>query len=119
MATTISNGLDTLTPALVDGWEATREARTIVHDILGTNDAAVTLRPHKLRSGTLAIVVGTDPALAAALEAMLSAGDVLALASTEQTTVAMSFVVSGDVTLSLDDTRMVWLLEVDFQEVAA
>ncbi len=118
MSTTISNGDDTLTPALVNGWEATREARTIVHDILGTNEPAVTLRPHKLRSGTLEIVVGTDAVLAAALDGMLSAGDVLTLASTEQP-VGMAFVASGDVKLSLDDTRMVWLIEVDFQEVAA
>jgi hypothetical protein len=119
MATTISNSSDTLTPELVDGWEATRAARTVVHEILGSNEGAVTLRPHALRSGTLAIVVGTDAALAVALEGMLTAGDVLTLASSEQPTIAMSFVVHGDVSSRLDDTRKVWLIDAEFQEVAS
>jgi hypothetical protein len=121
MGTTISNGTDTLTPELVDGWEPTREARTIVHTILGSNQGAVTLRPHALRSGTLAIVVGTDAAIATALESLLTAGDVLTLADTEQPTVNMSFVVSGRVEgPRLDDeTREVWLIDAEFQEVAS
>lgn len=119
MATTISNGTDTLTPDLVNGWEATREARTIVHDILGSSEGAVTLRPHKLRAGTLAIVVGTDAALAGDLEVMLCAGEVLTLESSDKPTIGMSFAVHGDVTSRLDATRKVWLIDADFQEVGS
>lgn len=118
MATTITNGTDTLTPTLIDGWEATREARTIVHQILGSNEPAVTLRPQGLRAGTLEIVVGTDASLAASIEEMLCAGELLALASTSQP-VGMSFVVSGDVTTRLNATRKVWLISAEFQEVVA
>src|SRR5690606_6363938 len=119
MATTISNGTDTLTPELVDGWEAAREGRTLLHTILGSNSPAVTLRASAPRTGTLRIVVGTDPSLAADIEAMLSAGSLLTLASTERAAVNMTFVVSGEVTTSLDgDTRSVWLIEAEFQEVA-
>ena len=121
MATTISNGTDTLTPELIDGWKPTREARTIVHAILGSNQGAVTLRPHALRSGTLAIVVGTDASLAAAIEGMLCSGDVLTLADNDQPLVGMSFVISGRVEGPRldDDTREVWLIDADFQEVAS
>lgn len=119
MATTISNGTDTLTPKLINGWEATREARTIVHDILGTNEPAVTLRPQGHRTGKLEIVVGTDASLAASIESMLCAGDLLTLASTERPTLGMSFVVAGDVVTRLDDTRQVWLIDAEFREVAS
>lgn len=120
MSTTISNGTNTLTPRLVSGWKHTRESRSIVHDILGTSAPAVTLRPAALRSGTLLVVVGTDDNLVASMEGMFSAGDVLTIASTERPLVDMSFVAVGDVTVTLDDeTRTVWTIEVDFQEVAA
>jgi len=119
MATTISDGTDTLTPELVDGWEATRAGRTILHTILGSNSPAATVRASAPRTGTLRVVVGTDPSLAADIEAMLSAGKLLTLASTERAAVNMTFVVSGQVTTSLDsETRSVWLIEAEFQEVA-
>lgn len=118
MATTISNGTDTLTPALVDGWDAERSARTIVHEILGTNEPAVTLRPHGLRTGTLTVVVGTSATLAGQLDDMLRAGDVLTLASTEQPSVGMTFVANGRIRTSLDATRKVWVIEAEFHEVA-
>lgn len=119
MSTIITHAAGTITPEVVDGFEASRPARTIVHTILGRADPDITFRPAGLRNGELALVFGTG-AEAAAAEAILAVPQVFGLNDPAVPQVSMSFVVAGgDLTNSLDpQTRRVWILRVPFQEVA-
>lgn len=116
--TTIIHGTGSITPEVVNGFEASREARSIVHTILGRPDPDVTFRPAGLRSGTLSLVFA-DGATAASAEAALTVPQVLTLTDPDVPKVGMSFVVAGGgVRTVLDDeTRTVWIVEVPFQEV--
>lgn len=118
MATVITHTAGTITPEQVNGFEAAREARTIVHNIIGRADPDITLRPVGLRTGTLTLVFATGAAAKSA-EAALAFPQVLALSDPDVPEVAMSFVVAGgDLAPKLDlDTQTVWLLDVPFQEV--
>lgn len=119
MATVITHSAGVITPEVVDGYEATSEARTIVHTILGREDPDITLRPPGLRTGALTLVFATGAAAASA-EAVLRFPQVLELSDTDAPNVAMSFVVAtGDIAPKLDpETRRVWTLTVPFQEVS-
>lgn len=114
---TISDGVDTVTPILIDGYEATRESRNVVHVIIGTPEPAVTLRPAGPRRGTLTALFATR-ADALAAEAILAADDVLTFADPDVPSLSMTFVVDGDVTVGLDDeTRALWTVAFSFLEV--
>lgn len=119
MADTITDGTATVTPELIDGYRSERETGNVIH--LASDDPAnldVTLRPAGLRTGTLRLLFLT---LAAALTAEdMHAGDaVLSLATPNHPGLAMTYVAAGTISVELDDTRSVWLVEVDFQEVPA
>lgn len=116
MTTTISDGTDTLTATVMDGYNATRQSRTVLHPILGSNAPAVSLREAALRSGTHRLMFQTLTVAEDAL-AMLGSGYELTLADTDRANVAMTFVVSGDLRLELDDeTRDLWVIEFEYQE---
>ncbi len=119
MSTTITHSTGTITPDEVDGFEASRAVRSIVHTILGRADPDITYRPASLRQGTLTLVFASG-ADAATAEAALLIPQVFTLTDTDVAQVAMSFIVAdGDLVSSLDDsTRVVWLVRVPFQEVA-
>lgn len=117
MSTTILHAGGVITPVLVDGYTATREAGSIVHDILGRTTPDVTLRPALTRSGTLRMLF-TDEAAATDAEAVLSGAEVFTLASDERATVGMLFTVADRVQLELDDaTRNVWIVSAGFREL--
>jgi hypothetical protein len=114
----ITNGVVTIEPELVLGYETTQEAGNVVHEIIGRGDPDVTLRPARSRSGTLALFFLTE-ADAETARNSLATGDVWDLAA-ELTTIAMSFVVSGDIMVRLDpETRLRWLVNVGYREVTA
>jgi hypothetical protein len=116
--TTISDGTTTLTPMTVLGWAASREPRSRVHQLIGSQAPDVTLRPHALRSGTLSILC-EDEAAAIAMEALHAAGVVLTLADDDVTSVGMSYVVSGPLRTELDPVTLVrWLVIADYTEVS-
>lgn len=118
MTTTIAHVTGVVVPEVVNGFEGTREARTIVHAILGRPDPDVTFRPAGLRTGTLRLVFATGAAAAAA-EAALTVPQVLTLIDNEVPEVGMSFVVAeGDIVTTLDTTtRVVWIVALPFREV--
>lgn len=118
MSTTITHSGGSIVPAVVDGFEASRQMRTIVHTILGRPDPDITYRPAGLRKGTMTLVFATGAAAAAA-EAALVVPQVFTLNDPDVPQVAMSFVVAdGEVSRSLDSvTRVAWLVTVPFQEV--
>lgn len=115
--TTLSNGTDTITPILVNGYDTSREARTIVHDILGREDPDVTLRPAGTRRGTLELVFDDEASAAAAVTAHAAAG-VWTLTEVDVPTIAMQYVVvDGDLGRRLDETRAAWLVTIPYREV--
>lgn len=115
---TITDGVTTLTPDLVLGWESTREARTRVHAILSREDPDVTLRPAATRSGLLRLFF-TEWADAYAADQAHGGATVWTLdATTEQAGLTLTYVVSGPTSLRDEGTdRRRWLVEVAYQEV--
>jgi hypothetical protein len=116
MATTISDGLETLTATLMTGYAVKRATRNVIHRVLGANAPAVSLREGALRSGTIPLLFESE-AIARAAVAMLASDAELTLTDTDRTAIGMTFVVSGDVELELEDeTRNAWLVRFDFEE---
>lgn len=113
----IIRGEIVIEPVLVDGYESTRTTGSLVHPILGLPTPEVTLRPAQLRTGTLRLVFPGE-FVSADAETQLSVGGVFTLKSSDRVTVIMDFVPFGKITRALDDeTRDVWIVSVDFQEV--
>jgi len=115
---TFSNGTDTITPVLIDGYSSEAVSGTVVTPLLGSSDVAVTLRPASLRSGTMTLNMGDDEDAAAAAELALRGAHVWTVVTGERDTVDMSFVVRDRITRDLDsETRDVWLVGFGWQEV--
>ena len=115
---TFSNGTDTITPELIDGYSSESLSGTVVSQLLGSEEVAVTLRPASLRNGTMRLNMGTDEDAAAAAELALRGAHVWTLVTGERDTVDMAFVVKDRVTRDLDDeTRDVWIVGFGWQEV--
>lgn len=120
MSTIITHAGGTITPEVVNGFASSRQARSIVHTILGRPDPDITFRPAGLRKGELTLVFETG-AEAAAAEAVLVVPQVFGLNDPDVPQVSMSFVVAdGEIQNALDlETQRVWIVRVPFQEVAA
>lgn len=120
MSTIITHGAGTITPEVVDGYEAVRQARSIVHNIIGRPDPDVTFRPAGLRSGTLSLVFATS-ARAHAAASVLAVPGRFNLTDVAVPEVSMAFVVAGgEISVQLDSaTRTVWTVTIPFQEVRA
>lgn len=130
-------------PTIVDGFESSRESQNLVRTILGREAPSVALRPATLRRGTLTLVFGTEDgeselvvidgivqslttpsqdgeSASAQAEALHAAGRKFTISDTDRASIAMTYVVQqgGRISRSLDpETREVWLLTIDFQEV--
>lgn len=116
--TTITHSGGVITPTIVDGYTARREARTIVHPIVNRSAPDITLRAAGLRTGSLSCVFALEVDALAAF-AVLAAPQVLTLADQDRA-IGMTFVVAdGDLDIALDDaTRNAWVITVPFVEVA-
>lgn len=115
----LSNGTTTITPVVIDGFESSSEHGNVVHRILGSAEVDVLLRPATRPTGRMTLNLGADEVAAAAAEDALRTGTVWTLATGDRLTVDMRFVVTGTVQRILDaDTRDVWLIVFDWQEVA-
>lgn len=116
--TTITHAGGVITPVALEGWEASAQARSIVHTILGRPDPDITLRPTGLRSGTLTLVFATG-ADAYAARAVLAVPQQLTLANSTVAQVSMLFIVAGgDLGEVIADSGE-WRLSVPFQEVSS
>jgi hypothetical protein len=115
--TTLSDGTTTLTPALVDGYDAAQDTRTIVHELIG-GGVEYTLRAAGTRAGTLTLVFPVELDAETA-RAALAQPAVWTLTDPDRSTVGMRFVVAGgQLGVRLDETtRDVWLVTVPFREV--
>ncbi|HWU29823.1 MAG TPA: hypothetical protein VN041_12150 [Microbacterium sp.] len=116
--TTITHSTGTIVPTIVHGFAARREARTLIHPVLGSPDDDVSLRPAGRRSGVLELVFSTSAAAVAA-EAVFAIGQVLTITDPDVTAVGMSFVVAGGtVGVELSESRRSWIVTVPFKELA-
>lgn len=118
MATTITHSTGSIA-AFVNGYEAEREARTIVHLILNRSEPDVTLRAPGLRTGTLKLLIA-DQAEALTAYGILSVPQVFAIADPDTPAIDMSFVIpdGSPIGIALDpETQDAWILTVPFAEV--
>lgn len=115
---TITNGTDIITPVLVNGFTSSREARTVVHDILDRPAPDTSLRESGSRTGTLELLF-TGEASAFAAETLHAGISVWSISDPDRPSIAMTYVVAGgSVERELDDeTRDLWLVRVPFREV--
>jgi len=114
---TITDGVTTITVPILDGFEGSAPARTLVRTSL-SGEESVTLRPAGPRSGVLSCVMAAeDDALS--LHAMARSASVLNLATSLPASVDMAFVMSGgDVSIALDAARAAWVVSIPFVEVS-
>lgn len=121
MSTVITYTGGSITPDMVLSFQSSREAGNIVHPILGRANPDVTFRPAMLRTGTLQLgfYASTAEADSLAAEEAHALGVVFTLASTDRSSIEMSYVVSGGVVRSLvvPSGQGAWTLDIDFQEV--
>jgi hypothetical protein len=118
MTTTITRTSDSATtsPTLVLGYDTTRTGRNVIHNLIG-GGIAVTLVPPAPRSGTLQLFYPAEADAWAAL-ALHETADSFTLVNDERPGIGMTYVLDGGITLTLDpETRDLWTLAVDYQEV--
>lgn len=116
MPTTITSSSGTLYPLALSQYSTRRQARTIVHDVLGRSEPDITFRPASLRSGMLRLSFDSASASAAA-ENVHATGQTFTVVSPVEGVGGMRYVVaSGDIERSYDGNGE-WVLMVPFQEV--
>jgi len=117
MANTISDGIITVTPTIIDGYRASARSNNIVRQVVGSSEPAVSFRAAGLRTGSLVCIFETSDD-AHDLYALLLEGDQLTFASSDRPEIGMDFVTGDSVDITLDDsTRSVWVVSFDWQEV--
>lgn len=117
MTYTISDGTTTLTPLLVLDYTTFRAGRSVVHDVLGSGNPDVTLRPMASRSGVLNLFVLTA-ADAQALETLHMTG--LPMTYVDPANYgSMQYVVDGSVTVTYLAETNRWTVAVGYREVAS
>jgi len=96
-------------------WDATREARSTVHQVIGRPDPVAVLRPAALQAGSITLI-GPDYLTVEQLAAQLSQARVWMLRQADVPGLDLYFVVTG---LRLNNAEPLhWQLEVSFAEVA-
>lgn len=117
MSTQISDGTTTVTPDVVDGFNSTRDTGIRVHVILGRDVPDITYQTGKLRTGTLRLIFADETESATAEDLHIS-GAILTMVSSDRTAANFSYVATSVMRELDDETRDVWIVEVEYQEVA-
>lgn len=116
MSVTITDGTETITPALIHGYRAQRTSRNIVHDTIG-GGIGVTIGRPRPRSGTLRLLFDSHADAFAALELHARPAR-FELATPDRPALGMTYVVGpGRLEVILDEQTGRWALEVEFQEI--
>lgn len=119
MSVAISNGVDEFTPLIVTRHDYVFPNRNILHDIIGSNEPAVTLREAGLRKGSLSLRVA-DADAAAAAKAILGSASALTFTDSVTPSESMTFVLDGDIRVTLDSVTLLRrVIEFDYAEVSA
>lgn len=115
---TITSGILTFTPSLITAWAVSQTSRNVVHEIMMRATPDVTLKPASSRSGTLDMLFSSSTEAEAARVA-LAAGTVFTISGAETWLEGFTFVASGTISATLDDsTRVLWTVSADFREVS-
>jgi hypothetical protein len=119
VSSSITDGVTTTQPLLVDGYQSARQSRHVFNNVLGRGDPDVALMPASPRNGTLVFIYGTE-AEALTCETLHSGIRVLTFADSDLPTAGMTYVVDGQISRRLDpNTLVLWSVSVDFREVVA
>ncbi|MBX3094306.1 MAG: hypothetical protein KF680_07210 [Cryobacterium sp.] len=114
--TTLSDGVTTVTPLQVLGYEADRRGQNITHELVD-GDVAISLRRAQLRKGNLELLFD-DRATAFTCLTMHSRPARLTLSEDDLSEISMQYVVDGELRISLDpSTQTAWTVRVGFREV--
>ena len=114
--TTVTRGATVLTPLLVTGFESVQESGNLIHPILGTSAPSVSYAPSTLRTGTFEFLVATA-AIAESWRSLHLTSGIFVFYDADNA-LTINYVPNGDVTVTLDDeSRTLWLVKVDWQEV--
>lgn len=106
----------TTSPALVLGYETSRESQNVVHDIIGGGIAVTLVRPRP-RAGTLELFYLTEEDAFDSL-ALHSRETTFSITDTDRPRVDMTYVTEGSMDLALDEEgRVRWVLSVGYREV--
>lgn len=119
MTTTITHGGGVITPTALDGYEAEREVRNRVHDVINRTNPDITFRVAGTRTGKLKCVFDDIAAVIAAYTAICTP-QVLTLANDDIPGLGMSFVLGPDgqtASIVADDSRAIWTITIPFVEV--
>jgi len=104
-------------PLLVNGWEESADSLNVVNRVIG-GGFDVTLRDASLRQGAFELVYEVDDEAEAANAFKLhQEPTTFTISDSDRPSIAMQYVVNGQITRSLDEERMYWVVRVDYQEV--
>jgi len=115
MTSSFSTSTVAVIPSLVAGYDASRGTQHAFHPILGGGED-VYARVALPRTGTFTVAF-ENLADAQTLADMCAGTSVVTFADSDVPTIGMRFLADGQVRLSQDDTRTIWLVTVDFHEV--
>lgn len=121
MSATFSDGITTVTPIQVNGYQTARASRNVVHSIIGRADPDVSIQPAGLRRGTLELLFG-NVVDAAACSDLHAESAIFTYTDTDVPLVSMRYVLQdgADLTTELDsDAGISWVVKVPYQEVAS
>lgn len=119
MTSTITSAGGNVTPTLIDGYQAEREARNILHEIINRSDPDVTFRAPGLRRGAFTCVFASQTDAVAAY-GILSLPQSFTIADSDVPSIGMTFVVPDGETIKIaldTTTRRTWIITVPFAEV--
>jgi len=115
---TISNGVESFSPILLNGYEATSETRNIAHRIIGRPAPDYSLGGDSTRTDSLALLFADETEAHAAAEVLKDPG-VFTLTDDDTPEIDMTFIREGNIRVRVAETRREWLVECGFQEVDA
>lgn len=106
---------ETTLPLLILGYQTRMQGRSVVTDLLD-GGIAVTLVKPRPRSGTLQLLYA-DSFSAWAAVALHQTVDTFNLVSTEQPDINMDYIVTGVAPALEDQTRQLWEVSIEYQEI--
>lgn len=113
---TATNGAGAFEPLAVEGYSPSRMSRNVIHDLLDGSIGVSFISPRP-RSGTLRLLFRTELEAFDAFD-LFGEETTFEYASTEVTSVGMTFALDGSVDMDLDARTGNWWVVVGFQEVS-
>lgn len=117
MSASVTDGMTSVLPLLILGYQSVRTARNVFNEVIGRSQPDVALNPASPRTGSLVMLFATE-ADALACEQLHSGTALLSFADSDVPTAAMTYVPSGNITRQLHENQVYWIVTVDFREVA-